>query len=204
MKLAQFTQGDIDSLKTIVQPVDPNTIPYNNDPGFGNIDNPYPFVSALWQFAAPIILLASYLFLIAMVVGAAQYLTSAGNDEQITKAKRVFTNSTIGLIIVFGSYQFFTFLINQFGAVLQPQGGQLTLLVAKVYEIAILFSGIIFMVILTTGAFRYLISAGGGEEGLEKAKKQMTSAIIGIVLVAFAWVIGKTILTLLVGAGNIS
>lgn len=44
------------------------------------------------------------IFLILMIYAGIMWMTAAGNDQQVTKAKDLMINAVIGLIIVFAAY----------------------------------------------------------------------------------------------------
>ncbi len=69
-------------------------------------------------------------------------------------------------------------------------------LVGRTYEILTVLSGAGFILLLLYGGVQYLLSAGN-DEGAARAKKTITTAIIGIVMVAFAYTIARMILTIL-------
>ena len=58
----------------------------------------------------------------------------------------------------------------------------------NVVSVALGFAGIVLFIMLIIGGFRY-ITAGGDPKGVESAKKTLTYAIGGIVLVALAFLI---------------
>jgi hypothetical protein len=43
-------------------------------------------------------------FLILMIAGGLMWMTAAGNEERVSKAKSLITNAVIGMIIVFSAY----------------------------------------------------------------------------------------------------
>ncbi|MHB8903650.1 MAG: pilin [Patescibacteria group bacterium] len=53
------------------------------------------------------------IFLILMIYAGILWMTSAGNDQQITKAKGLMINAIIGMVIVFAAYAITTFLGGQ-------------------------------------------------------------------------------------------
>ncbi|MFH1173456.1 MAG: pilin [bacterium] len=53
------------------------------------------------------------IFLCLMVYGGYLWMTASGNEEKISKAKSIITNSTIGLIIVLAAYAVTYFVIEQ-------------------------------------------------------------------------------------------
>ena len=51
------------------------------------------------------------IFISYMIYGGYTWLTAAGNDEKITKAKNTIRDGIIGLIIVLAAYAIYTFII---------------------------------------------------------------------------------------------
>jgi heme/copper-type cytochrome/quinol oxidase subunit 2 len=49
-------------------------------------------------------------FLVLMLYAGFMWMTSAGNEEKVTKAKETITNSTIGIAIIIFSYALVTFI----------------------------------------------------------------------------------------------
>ena len=54
--------------------------------------------------------------LLMFLYGGFLWLTSAGNEEQVTKGKNVFTWSTIGLVVIFMAYAIVSALFKVVGA----------------------------------------------------------------------------------------
>lgn len=50
------------------------------------------------------------IFLILMIVGGIQWMTAAGNQERVAKAKQLITSAIIGLVIVFSAYAITAFI----------------------------------------------------------------------------------------------
>ena len=74
-----------------------------------------------------------------------------------------------------------------------PDFGQL---LVKIIQIFLAFAGAIAVVFLMVGGFQYVASRGN-EEGVEKAKKAISAAIIGLVIIVMAYAIVTIINTLL-------
>ena len=55
------------------------------------------------------------IFVILFLVGGVQYLTSAGNEEASTKAKKLLTDAMIGLVIVLASWAVANWILNGLG-----------------------------------------------------------------------------------------
>jgi hypothetical protein len=154
-----------------------------------------PITTSIWHVITLLFVIAIYGFLLAMLIGGVQYLFSMGGEEGIAKSKKTFVNSIIGLMIVFFSYSIIDFIIHQFGPTLTEGSFSIGGIVAQLFGIVIPLSGAGFLILLLVGGLTYL-TAAGNEEGESKAKKMITSAVIGIILVAFSYGIGHAVLTL--------
>lgn len=55
------------------------------------------------------------IFLVLMIYGGLLWMTAAGNDQNVTKAKDIIINSVIGLIIVVSAYAITVFVSSQIG-----------------------------------------------------------------------------------------
>jgi TRAP-type C4-dicarboxylate transport system permease small subunit len=56
--------------------------------------------------------LLGIIFLILIIYGGFLWMTSAGNETKVLKAKKTLTQATIGLIIIVSSYAITYFVIN--------------------------------------------------------------------------------------------
>lgn len=151
-------------------------------------------VPIVWRFVLGLMNIAVYGFLIAIVVGGTQYLFSLGSDEAIAKARKTFTYAVIGLLIVFFGNLALKFIArNISGFVGSPHIATIT---ATVFSIIMEVAVAGFMLIFLFSGVRYL-TAGGNDESVGKARKQMISAVIGIAIVAFAFALGQGLLVML-------
>lgn len=69
--------------------------------GITHTDNFGDFIKKLVNFALPYLTLAAF---VGYVVAGFMYVTAFGNDEQLTKAKKILIWSSVGLILVMLSY----------------------------------------------------------------------------------------------------
>jgi len=65
--------------------------------------------------------------------------------------------------------------------------------IASIIQVALGFLGIIAVVIILLGGFKWM-TAGGNEEKVEESKKLITAGIIGLVIVLAAWGIAKFVI----------
>ncbi|MFA5936221.1 MAG: pilin [Patescibacteria group bacterium] len=70
---------------------------------------------------------------------------------------------------------------------------------ARIINVALGFLGIIAVVIVLLGGFKYMI-AGGNEEKTAEAKKLIVSGIIGLAIILSAWAITSFVISRLVSA----
>jgi hypothetical protein len=59
------------------------------------------------------------LFVVLFIYAGFLWMTAQGNEEQVTKAKKIISGSVIGMIIIFASYGISNFVVN---AVLKGTG----------------------------------------------------------------------------------
>lgn len=84
-----------------------------------------------------------------------------------------------------------------------PLPGQSTAteIILRIIQILLAIAGLVAVIFLIIGGFRY-ITAGGNEETAESAKKTITNAIIGIVIIILAFVIVRVISNALIGGAS--
>ncbi len=71
--------------------------------------------------------------------------------------------------------------------------------VARLINFAMLFLGIIAVVIILAGGFKWM-TAGGNEDKVGEAQKLMSAGVIGLVIVLSAWGIANFVLSRLLTA----
>jgi hypothetical protein len=136
---------------------------------------------------------AAYTFLIGMVASMTLYLFSAGNEDQATKAKKNIVYVLVGLVITFGGYAALNWLIFTRGVGASIASGSLGRLIGTAVNATLAVSSIGFMLLLLYGGVRLVFQAGN-EEGTTAAKRQMTTAFAGLILVLAAYAISKFLL----------
>ena len=71
------------------------------------IDDPRVFIGRLIK---GILGLSGSIALLIFIYGGVVYLTAQGENERIQRAKNTLTWATVGLVVIFGSYAFLTYL----------------------------------------------------------------------------------------------
>lgn len=82
-----------------------------------------------------------------------------------------------------------------------PNEARASDIIIRIIEILLAIAGLVAVIFLIIGGFRY-ITAGGNEEAAESAKKTITNAIIGIVIIILAFVIVRVISNALISSGS--
>lgn len=83
-----------------------NTVATNGNLSQGSIGN----IAA--TIIETILGLLAIIFLILIIYSGIQWMTSSGNEEAITKAKKTIISATIGLIIILSAYAITYFIFN--------------------------------------------------------------------------------------------
>ena len=77
------------------------------------------YIASLWKTA---VLIGGLAFLVFLVWGAIEWITAAGDKNDIEKARHKITNALVGLVILVGSYAIVLLVENILGInLLQPQ-----------------------------------------------------------------------------------
>ncbi len=138
---------------------------------------------------------------IFIIIGGIMYMTSAGNETMVKRAKQTWTGATVGLAIALASPTF----LKQIKIILESNsdtGGSADAWVNKaltIKDIAInvlnfLLSvfGILAIIALVIGGGMYL-TAYGDEKKIDSGKKIITYALIGIVVALSSLVLTRQI-----------
>lgn len=78
-------------------------------------------------------------------------------------------------------------------------GGDVRQTVARLINVTLGFLGIIAVIIVLVGGFKYMLS-GGNEEKTAEARKLIVSGIIGLAIILSAWAITSFVVSSLVNA----
>lgn len=89
--------------------------------------------------------------------------------------------------------------ITAIGSEIKLGQGDVRQTAARIINVALGFLGIIAVVIVLIGGFKYMVS-GGSEEKTGEAKKLIVSGIIGLAIILSAWAITSFVLGRLISA----
>ncbi|MEK7116180.1 MAG: pilin [Patescibacteria group bacterium] len=89
--------------------------------------------------------------------------------------------------------------VEAIGSSIQLGSGDVRQTAARIINVALGFLGIIAVVIVLIGGFKYMV-AGGSEEKTTEARKLIVSGIIGLAIILSAWAITSFVISKLVTA----
>lgn len=175
-------------------PTAPTSITFTNPLQYDTVEG---VLDSILDTLRNIIVILSLVFI---VIGAILYITSAGNDKQMTMAKGAVTAAMIGLAIGLAAPSF----LKEIGTVLgwdasvnqdALEGAQtLSQIARNVLDFLLSIVGVLAIIMLVVGGIMYL-TAAGSEDQLDTAKKIVWYSIIGIVTALAALVIVSQIAT---------
>jgi len=96
----------------------------NEDFGVGEIQNQTQLggdnlITIISRIINVFLGLLGIIALVLIIYGGYKWMTAGGNEEQITEAKRILINATIGLAIILSSFAISNFVLNQFSEATQ-------------------------------------------------------------------------------------
>lgn len=159
----------------------------------------YPLISFLWYVAV-------FFFIFAIIYGFYRMVASAGDEGGIKQWRRTFFNAILGFILVLIAEPFVSLIysgdscrVAVFGSIkTECQNRSLdTLALMGIFtKIIIFLNGLVALVTLIFILYAgfLVLTSGGNEAQVTKARKIIIYAIIGIVLLVFSYLIFKFIL----------
>lgn len=137
------------------------------------------------------------LAIIFIIIGAVMYITSAGNDKQMTMAKGAITAALVGLTIVLAAPSF----LKEIGMILgwgnvdnEAVSGAKTLteIATNVLNFLLSIVGILAVIMMVIGGVLYL-TAAGDEDRIDTGKKIFKYSVFGIVIALVSLVLVRQI-----------
>ncbi len=182
--------------------------------GVENIDDEESLKANIWKIAANIGVdltgIAAYLVFGFVIYGGYLYLLSGGDTNKVTTGKKTIANAFIGLGIVLGA----NIIFNSIRFILIGQGhlnecyGESScgienpgLIITNAIQWAVGVAGVVAVIFLIIGGVSYMTSSGETAK-VEKAKKTILYAIIGLAIVALAEVITGFVSNIIKGASS--
>jgi hypothetical protein len=143
------------------------------------------------------------LSLIFIIIGGIMYMVASGNDEKMTRAKKMIIYAIIGLAIAIGAAVFLKEVAKALGskALFTISGanmettGSMSGVLEKTISLLLTSLGMLGIIGLIIGGFWYL-HAGGDEQKAEIGKKTLTYSILGLIISIGSLVIVKQVAAL--------
>lgn len=139
-----------------------------------------------------------------IVIGGILYMTSAGNEKNITRAKNCWTGAVIGMALALAAPS----LLKDIRTVLGASGSSgnsavdsgigLKAIASNVLTLLLSIVGIIAIISMVIGGIMYMTSYGD-DDRMQTGKKIFTYSIIGITISLASLVIIKQIATIIGG-----
>lgn len=130
--------------------------------------------------------------IIFIVIGAVLYVTSAGNESQMSLAKSAITAAMIGLALGIAAPSFLKEISGALGwrdvNAAVAAAPSLTATALKVLNFLLSIIGVLAVIMMVIGGLMY-ITAGGDEGRAETGKKIVTYAAIGVAVALAALVL---------------
>lgn len=159
----------------------------------GPVDSPTAPLMPLINFITNILLvLFGSVIVLIIIISGVQIAASAGNEEVVKKGKENIFKSVTGLVLLI-SFRAILSLVNRIfegvdtgvlfvssSSTGELEGGGIPLLLSNSISLASTLAAIVSVIFLIVGGIQYTTSAGG--EGVKKAKKTITYALLGLVI----------------------
>jgi len=141
---------------------------------------------------------------IFIIIGGILYMSSAGNETMVKRAKQTWTGATVGLAIALASPIFLKEIQTILGGNNAPGSAKqwvddaisLKQVAMNVLEFLLSVFGVLAIIALVIGGGMYL-TAYGDEKKIDSGKKIITYAIVGIVVALSALVVTRQIASLI-------
>lgn len=155
------------------------------------------------------------ILLVLIIYAAFLWMTAAGNPTQVLKAKTILTNAIIGLILALAAFGITTFVVNVFnGATVATStenlgvtqansnlsDAPLTFIIGSIISSFFAILGVIFLLLTLYVGFLWMTAAGSPDQ-VNKAKKLMGQAVIGLVIMLSSYAITRFVINQLDDAG---
>ncbi len=159
--------------------------------------------------------LLGIILLVLIIYSAFLWMTAAGNATQVAKAKTILTNAIIGLILVMAAYGITLFIVSALNGEdtgtlasnLETSGESTNLsdasfgmILGSLISSFLGILGIIFLLLTLYAGFLWMTAVGNPTQ-VDKAKRLMTQAVIGLMIMLASYGITRFVINQLDDAG---
>lgn len=159
----------------------------------------------VWKIAMNILfdlfLAIGYVAMGFVIYGGYQYIMSQGDPAKAMRGKKTLTNAIIGTVIAMGA----TVIVNTISLIIGldrnvgwEQGGNWNK-VGNVFAWAYSMAGLIAVIFIIKGGIEFMVSQGDPGK-IQKAKRELVYAIVGLVIVILAALITGAVISAVGGA----
>ena len=138
--------------------------------------------------------IVGYVALGFIIYGGYLYMMSSGDPAKTMAGKKTITRAIIGLLLVALAKTIFGAILSAMGTKTQVGAGGEMAVVMHAINWVIGVSGVVCAIFIVVGGFGYMTSAGDPSK-VQKAKKTILYAIIGLIIVALSFVITNFVIT---------
>ncbi len=140
------------------------------------------------------------IFLALIIYGGYMWMFSGGNEQNIEKAKKILTNSTIGVAVVLASTAISQLVINTINngnmdvSDWMNSNRSVGDIIVAIINIALGVFGVLFTGMIIYSGYVWMFS-GGNEEKVAKARKMLISSVVGAVIIMMSFAIVQLVKT---------
>lgn len=139
-----------------------------------------------------ILSLLGVIFIALIIYGGYTWMFAGGNENSVTNAKKILTNSTIGVAVVLSAAAISQFVIKgiQEGDASTWATSDVSVMdiIIRIINVALSFFGVFFVIVIIYSGYTWMFS-GGNDDKIQAAKKRLINAVIGAVVVLLSFAI---------------
>lgn len=158
----------------------------------------------IMNIAEMILQLVGYAAVVMLIIGGFKYITSSGDSNNMSSAKKTILNSTIGLVISVFSVAIVNIVSGAFVAtsdtstiggsdVNVPQVDASDAALQNILNTVYVWAGIIAVVVIVIAGYFFTLSRGDSNQ-TARARNALIAAAVGLVIILFAFAITQFIL----------
>ncbi len=144
-----------------------------------------PVIDIASLFINAALLLIGTAAVIFLIYAGFKYISSRGDEQESTQAKRQIIFAVVGIVVALGSGVIKDAVITTYTSGGAAGQAAILSLITPYVELAILLSGIATAIFLIYAGFKYILSRGEEQETTQ-AKHQIVYALSGLILIGLA------------------
>ena len=158
----------------------------------GTINNNFDY-SVIWRIGTALIemllMVAGFVALVFVMVGAFQIITSQGSPDKFAKARQTVTNGIVGAVIAILASRVVGYIVKKFGSPDPDNYGLVTAsannaTITTLFNIALTALGAISVLVLIISGIQFIVSSGNPDK-VAKARNAIYYALAGLIVAVF-------------------